>query len=96
MFVRLQFQLPSGKKRSLEALQIGPAKTSRKREAWLALSQERLEFASVLTHLNGCLLFLQLAFPKLLVEILLPSSVEYLLLLTLREHYQNTFFAVQR
>lgn len=43
MFVRLQFQLPSGKKRSPGALQIGSAKTSRQRDAWLALSQERLD-----------------------------------------------------
>lgn len=43
MFVRLQFQLPSGKKRSPGALQIGSAKTPRKREAWLALSQERFD-----------------------------------------------------
>lgn len=41
MFVRLRVQLPAGKKRGAGALQIGSAKTSRKRDAWLALSQER-------------------------------------------------------
>lgn len=45
MFVRLQFQLPSGKKRSPGALQIGSAKTSCKQDAWLALSQERLDIS---------------------------------------------------
>lgn len=95
MFVRLQFQLASGKKRSPGALQIGPAKTSRKREAWLALSQERLESASALAHPDGCLLLLPLASPKPLVEILLPSSVEYLPLLnsqgTLSEHFFSQY-----
>lgn len=41
MFVRLRVQLPAGKKGGAGALQIGSAKTSRKRDAWLALSQER-------------------------------------------------------
>eukprot|EP00066_Takifugu_rubripes_P027058 XP_011616324.1 PREDICTED: nuclear receptor coactivator 7-like isoform X2 [Takifugu rubripes] len=40
MFVRLRVQLPAGKKRGAGALQIGSAKTSRKQDAWLALSQE--------------------------------------------------------
>lgn len=41
MFVRLRVQPPAGKKKGVGGLQLGSAKTSRRRDAWLALSQER-------------------------------------------------------
>nr|XP_020498330.1 nuclear receptor coactivator 7-like isoform X2 [Labrus bergylta] len=51
MFVRLRVQAAAGKKKAAGGLQLGVAKTSPRREAWLTLSQESAdELYAYLTH----------------------------------------------
>ncbi|CAJ1073485.1 nuclear receptor coactivator 7 isoform X2 [Xyrichtys novacula] len=60
MFVRLRVQPTAGKKKAAGGLHLGAARTSSRREAWLALSQESAdELYSYLTHCRPDLCILE-------------------------------------
>ncbi|XP_041668381.1 nuclear receptor coactivator 7 isoform X2 [Cheilinus undulatus] len=60
MFVRLRVQPTAGKKKAGGGLQLGAAKTSPRREAWLALSQESAdELYAYLSHCRPDLCILE-------------------------------------
>ncbi|XP_029937804.1 oxidation resistance protein 1 isoform X2 [Myripristis murdjan] len=52
MFVRLRVQWSAGKKKGIGGLQLGSAKTSPKKDAWLALSQESSD--ELYAYLSRC------------------------------------------